>query len=173
MKVDTQKTPELKALCEHIEGMRSAMLTMRDAQGLLSSQPMTVLEMDGRGDLWMLISKSGHTARQAQQGSGGHAVSLAFSDESRSTYVSISAQASVEDDPVRKEALWSAMARPWFPKGVEDPDLCALRLQPLKAEIWDGPDSPVVRLIAMASAVAMGKPLGMGDHDKLSIRQTA
>lgn len=173
MKVEDQKTPELKTLGDRIEGMRTAMLTMQDAQGHLASQPMTVLEMDAQGDLWMLISQSGHTARQAQDGQGADTVSLAFSDESRSTYVSVSAKASIEHDRARKEALWSAMARPWFPKGVEDPDLCVLRLRPIKAEVWDGPDSAVIRLIAMASSVAMGKPVGTGDHENLTIGQVA
>jgi general stress protein 26 len=58
MKIEEQNSPELRSLAEHIEGSRSAMLTMCYAQGHLSSQPMTVIEMDGQGCLWMLISKS-------------------------------------------------------------------------------------------------------------------
>lgn len=169
MRVAAQKTAELTQLGERLEGMRSTMLTMQDAQGHLSSQPMTVLEMDSEGDLWMLISKSGQTARQAPALEGLSTVCLAFSDESSSTYVSVTANASVQNDRQRKEDLWSPMARPWFPEGVDDPDLAVLRLQPVKAEIWDGSDSSVVRFVAMASSVVMGKPVGAGDHKKLSL----
>lgn len=165
MKVEEQNSPELRSLAERIEGSRSAMLTLCDAQGHLSSQPMTVLEMDANGCLWMLVSKSGHTARMAPQGAGMDTVNLAFSDESHSTFVSVTARATLSHDPQRKEQLWSVMARPWFPKGVDDPDLAALRLEPVKAEIWDGPDSTVLRMIAMAASVVAGKPLGLGDHE--------
>ena len=54
---------------------------------------------------------------------------------------------------------------PLVTQGVDDPDLAALRLEPIKAEIWDGPDSTVLRMIAMAASVVVGKPLGLGAHE--------
>lgn len=166
MKVEEQNSPELRSLAERLGDSRSAMLTMCDAQGQLASQPMTVVEMDGEGCFWILVSNSGHTARMASADQGVDTVNLAFSDESRSTYISITARATLRHDRQRKEELWSVMARPWFPKGVDDPDLAMLRLEPIKAEIWDGTDSSVLRMVAMAASVAAGKPMGLGDHEK-------
>jgi len=171
MKVEEQNSPELRSLAERIEGSRTTMLTMCDAHGQLSSQPMTVVEMDGNGCLWMLVSNSGHTARMAPEGSGMDTVNLAFSDESNSTFTSITARASLVHDRQRKEDLWSVMARPWFPQGVDDPNLAVLRLEPIKAEIWDGPDSTVMRMIAMAASVVAGKPLGLGEHETHAIER--
>lgn len=165
MKVAEQNSPELRSLAERIEDSRTVMLTMCDEQGQLTSQPMTVIEMDGAGCLWMLVSKSGQTARMAPEGRGLDTVNLAFSDESRSTFTSITARATLSEDRQRKQDLWSVMARPWFPQGVDDPDLAVLRLEPVKAEIWDGPDSTVLRMIAMAASVVVGKPLGLGEHE--------
>jgi len=168
MKVQDQSSEELKSLAKRIEWSRVAMLTMCDAQGELSSQPMTVIEMDANGCLWLLVSKSGHTARMAPEGIGMDTVNLAFSDEVRSTFTSVTAHATLSHDRQRKEELWSVMARPWFPHGVEDPDLAVLRLEPVKAEIWDGPDSSVIRMLALAALAALvvaGKPLGLGDHE--------
>lgn len=143
MKVAEQKSPELKSLADSIQNYRTAMMTMHDAQGQLSSQPMTVIEMDVNGCLWMLISQRGHTAR-----------------------------ATVSHDQQRKEDLWSVMARPWFPQGTEDPDLAVLKLEPIKAEKWDGPNSTVIRLLAMAASVVMGKPVGLGEHERHVLSQT-
>lgn len=165
MKIAEQNSPELRSLAERIEGSRTTMMTMHDAQGQLSSQPMTVLEMDANGCLWMLVSHSGHTARMASAGAGMDTVNLSFSDESSSTFISITAHATLSLDPQRKQDLWSVMARPWFPQGVEDPDLAVLKLEPIKAEIWDGPDSSVLRMLAMAASVVAGKPVGLGDHE--------
>jgi len=169
MKVQEQNSPELRSLAKRIEGSRSAMLTMCDEEGQLSSQPMTVIEMDGNGCFWILVSKSGHTARMAPVGRGLDTVNLAFSDESRSTYASVTARATLSHDRQRKEDLWSIMARPWFSQGVEDPDLAALRLEPVKAEIWDGPDNSVLRMVAMVTSVVVGKPLGLGDHETYAL----
>lgn len=147
------------------------MMTMHDAQGQLSSQPMTVIEMDASGCLWMLISKSGHTARVSSESGGVDTVNLSFSDESRSTFTSVTAHATLSHDSQRKKDLWSIMARPWFPQGVEDPDLAVLKLAPIKAEIWDGPDSSVLRILAMAASVVVGKPVGLGEHENHVIAQ--
>jgi general stress protein 26 len=165
MKIEEQNSPELRSLAERIKGLRTTMLTMCDAQGQLSSQPMTVIEMDADGCLWMLVSNSGQTARMAPEDRGMDTVNLAFSDESSATFTSVTARATLSHDRQRKEDLWSVMARPWFPQGVDDPDLAALRLEPIKAEIWDGPDSTVLRMIAMAASVVVGKPLGLGVHE--------
>ena len=172
MKVVEQKSPELKALADSIQNYRTAMMTMHDAQGQLSSQPMTVIEMDANGCLWMLISHRGHTARMAPQGRGMDTVNLSFSDESHATFTSITARATLSNDQQRKEDLWSVMARPWFPQGTEDPDLAVLKLEPIKAEKWDGPDSTVIRLLAMAASVVMGKPVGLGEHERHVLSQT-
>lgn len=174
MKVAEQNSPSLRSLAERIEGSRTCMMTMHDAQGQLSSQPMTVIEMDVNGCLWMLISQRGHTARMApaDNGTGMDTVNLSFSDESHSTFTSVTAHATLSHDPQRKQDLWSVMARPWFPQGVEDPDLAVLKLEPIKAEIWDGPDSTVLRMLAMAASVVAGKPVGLGEHENLVLGQT-
>ena len=171
MKVAAQNSPELRSLAERIEDARTTMMTMQDAQGQLSSQPMTVLEMDANGCLWMLVSQNGHTARMAPAGTGMDTVNLSFSDESRSTFISVTAYATLSHDPQRKQALWSVMARPWFPQGVDDPDLAVLKLEPIKAEIWDGPDSSVLRMLAMAASVVVGQPVGLGEHESHVLTQ--
>lgn len=173
MKMEEQNSPELRSLAKRIEDSRTTMLTMCDAQGQLSSQPMTVVEMDGDGCLWMLVSNSGHTARMAPGDSGMDTVNLAFNNESNSTFTSITARASLSHDRQRKEDLWSVMVRPWFPEGVDDPDLAVLRLEPVKAEIWDGPDSTVLHMISMAASVVAGKPLGLGDHETHALEHKA
>lgn len=92
------------------------MMTMQDAQGQLSSQPMTVLEMDANGCLWMLVSQNGHTAKMAPAGTGMDTVNLSFSDESRSTFISITAYATLSHDPQRKQALGASWRALGFPR---------------------------------------------------------
>lgn len=167
MKIAEQTRPDSVALADHILDRRVGMLTMRDTNCQLHSQPMTPLEMDGDGAIWLMISRGGRTARHVKANLPADTVNLAFSEEGKSTYVSITARASLSDDMQRKRELWGSMARPWFPDGPEDADLTLLRLEPVHAEIWDAPDSTVVRLIALASSVIASKPVDLGDHEEL------
>ena len=167
MKIVDQILPDFINLADRLQGMRTAMLTLRDTECRLVSQPMTPLEMDANGAIWLIISRSGRTAEHVEANLPADTVNLAFSDEGNSTYVSITARARLSDDPQRKQELWSTMARPWFPEGAEDADLTLLCLEPTQAEIWDSPDSTVARLLALASSVVSGKPVGLGEHEEL------
>jgi general stress protein 26 len=167
LKFVDQVLPEYAALAERLEGMRFAMLTLRDTDCHLVSQPMTPLEMDASGAIWMMTSRSGRAALHVKANLPADTLNLAFSDEGNSTYVSITARGRLSDDMQRKRELWSAMALPWFPAGVEDTDLTLLCLEPVQAEIWDSPDSTVVRMLALASSVVTGKPPNLGEHEEL------
>jgi general stress protein 26 len=149
MKLKPQCSAALQELAARLEGQRVAMLTLCDSHDRLVSQPMTPQEMDEDGAIWIMLSR-GPTAERV--GAGGIAANLAFSDERRATYVSITGRAWRVDDAVRKRELWSAVSRPWFPGGAEDPALTLLKLQPEHVQIWDGPSSSVVRALAMAAA---------------------
>jgi general stress protein 26 len=156
MKFKPQTHGPLQQLAACLDGQRVAMLTLRDASDRLVSQPMTPQEMDERGCIWIMLS-TGATAQRI--GARGAPVNLAFSDERRGTYVSVSGQARLVDDMQRKRALWTELARPWFPGGAEDPTLLLLSIEPEHAEIWDGPTSNVVRALVLSpQPAAAGAP---------------
>jgi general stress protein 26 len=167
LKFDEQTLPECATLADRLQGMRIAMLTLRDTECRLVSQPMTPLEMDASGAIWLIINRHSRIALHVQANLPADTMNLAFSDDSNSTYVSITAGARLSDDQQRKRELWSSLVRPWFPDGAHDADLTLLCLEPMEAEIWDAPGSAVVRLLALASAAVTGKPVDLGDHEEL------
>lgn len=161
MKVQPQTTDDMKQLGELLDEQRVAMLTLADTSGTLSSRPMTPLELDSSGAIWMFTSRK--TLAHGFE-AGSRPVNLAFSDTSDSTYISIEGEAHLLDEPARKHELWTSMARPWFPGGEDDPDLVLLKVVMSRAEIWDSPDSSAVRSLAIAASIAAAKPVGLGDH---------
>ncbi|MEO8247947.1 MAG: pyridoxamine 5'-phosphate oxidase family protein [Burkholderiales bacterium] len=165
MKTQPQAAEEMKHLAELLEDQRVAMLTLAEASGQLSSRPMTPLELDAAGAIWMFTSRK---TLAHDFGVQPRAVNLAFSDAGNSTYVSIEARAHLVEDQQRKHELWSAMARPWFPGGEDDPDLVLLKLEPQRAEVWNAPDSGIVRSLAIAASIAAAKPVGLGDHEVIT-----
>ena len=161
MKIHEQRSTEMQRLADRLHGQRTAMVTLREARGQLGSRPLTPLEMDSHGALWMLVSRKSMAPLFA---TGEQPANVAFSDEDKSLFVSISGTARLIDDMARKVVLWTAMARPWF-SGADDPDLSLLCITPTEAEVWDGPDSSVVRVLAMAASVAAARPIGLGEHE--------
>ena len=163
MNIKPQKTGELTRLGELIKDMSVAMLTTyNDAEGALMSRPMSPREMCEQGAIWFLTDSSSIKVQHLQE------MNLSFSNESDSTYVSISGHGEIVDDHARIESLWTVFAKPWFPDGVDSSNLALLKFVPHSAEFWDAPNSKMVRMLAMAASIITAKPIGMGDHGNLN-----
>lgn len=162
MRIETQTKPELSHICSLIEPIRVAMLTTFDHHGALVSQPMVPLEMDAHGALWFFTDLRSEKVEHLQ------VVNLSFTDADRATYVSISGRGEIHEDRDQLERLWTPMARPWFPDGVESTHLGLLKIVPQEAEYWDVPHSRMVRLVAMAASAVVGRPVGLGEHETLT-----
>lgn len=162
MKIRPQTHPQLARLAELVEPMAVAMLTTRSPDDELTSRPMAPLEMDEAGHFWFFA------ARDSGVFDGRGPVCLAFVDPAKSVYVSVGGDAALVEDRERMRALWTAMARPWFPEGPDAPDLALLCIRPTHADTWEGPHSKVLRILAMAASVAAARPIGLGDHDRVT-----
>ena len=161
MKVRKQTRPDLAHLAELISHIDVAMLATVARTGEIENRPMTPIEMDEGGALWFF------TRRDSPVFDGVGPVNLAFVDEARSTYISVTGTAAQIDDRARVRELWTPLARPWFPDGPDAPDLALLRVLPATADIWDAPHSKMLRILALAASVAAGTPVGLGDHERI------
>lgn len=162
MNIKPQSSDELRKLGELIEDMSVAMLTTFDEEGSLKSCPMSPREMCEQGAIWFLTDPNSHKVKHLQ------VMNLGFSNESESTYVSISGHGEIIDDRTRIESLWTVFAKPWFPDGADSSNLALLKFVPHSADYWDAPNSKMVRMLAMAASVVASKPIGLGDHGNLN-----
>lgn len=163
MKIEKQDSPERQRFATLVEHARVAMLTTLDGQGQLTSKPMSPLELDANGCIWFFTDRHSTTASQLER------LNLAFCDAERGDYVSVVGRGELLEDRERAQALWSPMARPWFPEGPESPQLLLLKITPQTVEYWDSPNSKMVRLFAIAASVAAAKPIGLGEHGNLEV----
>jgi general stress protein 26 len=167
MKTEEQTSAERSQLCQLIKHLQFAMLTTTDDDNQLVSRPMAPLEMPNDGSIWFFSDLKSAKVKQLR------ALNLAFTDADRGTYVSISGHGQIVKDRAAIKRLWTPAAKPWFPDGPDSPNLCLIKIVPEMAEYWDGPDSKMVRMFAMAASIVTGKPVGMGEHDvltKLSVK---
>lgn len=161
MKIETQINAAFAGLCGLIEHIPVAMLTNIDVDGNLAARPMSPMEMDRNGALWFFID-----LRHAKVEHMG-AANLSFADADRATFVSMSGRGQIHMDRTRIAQLWTPLVRPWFPDGVESEHLALLKFVPDAAEYWDAPHSKMIRMVALAASVIVGKPIALGEHDTL------
>src|SRR4029079_12858889 len=70
-------------------------------------------------------------------------VGLTFIDRDDRVYLSLICRAAVLRDPARAEEIWKETGELWW-EGPRDPNVRVLRVEPLLAELWDGPSSSLV-----------------------------
>ncbi len=159
-------TSDHKALWKLIKDIKFGMLTHRHANGMLHSHPLTTQNKspDEDSQLYFFISRQSELAKSLQQDA---TVNVSYANPDDDSYVSVSGQAAVIDDPAKKQALWSPVAKAWFPGGVNDPDLGLLKVHITHAEYWDVTDSKMVQIMKIATAAVTGKPPRMGEHKEL------
>lgn len=162
MNIEAQGTPDLRLIAKLIEHMKVAMLTSLDTDGSLTSRPMMPLELDASGVFWFFTDIRSERLERLRQ------LNLAFSDETRSTYLSLSGHGEVDSERSRIEALWTPEAEAWFPEGPGSKTLALLRFVARNGEYWDAPASRMVRFATIAAAAVAGTPVSSGDHGTLS-----
>ena len=165
-----QDTHPRQALWELIKDIRFAMVAHHHDDGQLHACPMTTANKEGMAEdqhLYFLLDRHSDLARcvalQPQ-------VNISYADPGKDSYVSVAARAHISDDQALKAQLFSAMAKAWFPGGVDDPNLAILVARAEHAEFWDVKQSKLVQLFAMAKAAVTGEqPDAMGHHQEVKL----
>lgn len=167
MNVAPQQNPELEPVAAMIKEIGFAMMTTADEEGALHSRPMSTMDMDAEGNLWFFtaLSSSKIDEALAQQ-----RVAVTYARPDRQDYVSVSGTAQVVRDKPRMQALWTPWIKPWFPRGIEDPDLVLLKVSIDDAQYWDAPGSAVKRAFGLAKALVTHKTDALGENRTVHVR---
>jgi general stress protein 26 len=97
-------------------------------------------------------------------------VGLVFIDSSDNAYLSITARACIMHDADRLKQAWRKTDEVWWPGGPTGPDVCLLRIEPVTAELWDGPASTAVAVFEFAKARLTGKQPNLGENRKVTVK---
>jgi general stress protein 26 len=136
----------IRSLNEKIRGLRIAMLTTVEPDGSMLSRPMVAQQLEFDGDLWFLARAHSHTVWSVQR----HArVNLAYTDPRGDRFVSVSGRAQVVRDRSKAEQLWDPSYQTWL-NGVDDPELCLVKVTVESAQVWEGPSAHVERIEGFA-----------------------
>lgn len=141
-----------------IKDINIAMLTTEAEDGLLHSRPMATQTTEFDGTLWFF---TGQSASMVSEIDWNPEVNLSYAQPSDNRYVSVSGSAEAVNDRAKMAELWSDTYKAWFPQGLDDPDLCLLRVEVSFAEYWDGPSGKMVQVFGFLKALATGERLKM------------
>ncbi|MEU8297224.1 pyridoxamine 5'-phosphate oxidase family protein [Micromonospora sp. NPDC048909] len=150
-----------RRVTELIRDARVGMLTTISLDGRQVSRPMGLQDAEFDGDLWFFAYADSAKVRQIRV---NPEVNIAFSDQRRHAWVSVTGTATEAFDPTRAERLWHPLLRTWFPDGPDTPGLTLIKVHASSAEYWDSPGGTVVNLLGFARAVATGRPPQPGEN---------
>jgi len=164
----TSTSDSMFTLREKLKRVRICMFTTSDNAGGLTSHPMALQDAEDDGCLWFFTAA--HT-RLASDVPAMPNVNLSFAEPSDSLYVSVSGRAELVEDRARMAKLWNPMVAAWFPKGLDDPELRLIKVDPYSAEFWDSDSSRMVQLMKMAKAALTGTTprTEPGEHGKIAL----
>jgi general stress protein 26 len=148
-----------------LEGIDFCMLTTIDG-GKLRSRPMSTQQFEFDGELWFFTRDNTHKIDEIE---ADNRVNVAYSKPDDNTYVSVSGSGSLSKDRAKMEELWSPILKAWFPDGLEDPNICLLKVDVEEAEYWESTSSTLVQLAGFVKAIATGQEADYGDYGKINM----
>ena len=131
---------------EMIEKARVGMLTTQ-FNGGLRARPLEARTDRDAGVIWFVTDVRG--AKDDEIGAA-HDIGLVFIDRGDHAYLSITGRAFVTRDTAKTKEIWKTTDDIWLPGGPDGPNVRVLRIEPVTAELWDGPASAAVAVFEFA-----------------------
>ncbi len=165
MEKNLQNEEALKKLKKLAEEINICMF-ITDPENKQSSRPMATIKVEDNGTFWFFTHKSSGKTSEIEQ---EHDVHLVYSHPGKDSYMDLRGRGSVVTDRAKIEELWNPIIKAWFPQGVEDPDLCLLKVTPQSAYYWDSESGKMVEFLKIIAAAVTGKRLAEGAEGSLDV----
>jgi general stress protein 26 len=123
-----------------VEKTRIGMLTTQFGGGL-RARPLEARADREAGIIWFVTDVRGTKDDEIE---AAHEIGLVFIDAGDRAYLSITGRAFVTRATARTKEIWKKTDDSWFAGGLADPNVRVLRIEPIAAELWDGPSSAAV-----------------------------
>ena len=124
-----------------------------------TARPMATTKVEDDGTTWFFTSKASLKVHEIKQ---DHTVHLLYAHPGKSSYIDVWGSANLVYDRNKIKELWNPIVKAWFPDGVDDPNLCLLRVDPSSAHYWDSESGKMVQFIKILASAVTGKRLSEG-----------
>lgn len=161
---DSMEDP-IEKLKELVEDIDFCMMTTIDG-GQLRSRPMSTQTAEFDAEVWFFTRDNTHKMDEIQK---DDRVCLGYSNPRNNTYVSVSGRAEMSKNRAKMEELWNPILKAWFPDGLEDPNICLMKVTAEQAEYWEASGGKLVQLFGFVKALATGQEADYGENKKLNL----
>lgn len=155
----------IERVWEIIEKVGVCMLTTRFAGGL-RARPLEARPDRAASLIWFVTDLH---SRKDDEIEAAQDVGLVFIDAKEKAYLSLTGRADVLRDPAKATEIWKKTDDAWW-DGPHDPNVRVLRVEPLTAELWDGPASAAVAAYEFAKARVTGQKPNLGENRKVVVQ---
>lgn len=153
-------------LNELIKDIDFTMMTTIDTDGVLRSRPMSTQNSEITDALWFFTSDQTHKTDEIEK---DNRINLSYAAPADNAYVSVSGTAEIVHDKAKMEELWNPILKAWFPKGLDDPHICLMKVKAEQAEYWDSTSSTLVQIFGFVKAMATGQRAEGGENEKVNL----
>lgn len=119
----------------------------------ISARPMSTQQVDDDGNLWFLSNEASDKNQEIDQDAE---VQLFYSNEKSAAFLSVFGNAIISKDKEKAKELWNPLAKNWFEKGVDDPQLTIIKVVPVEAYYWDTKSNKMVSFFKMLAGAISG-----------------
>jgi general stress protein 26 len=147
-----------------IEKAGVGMLTTHSSRGL-RARPVEARPDRRQGLIWFVTDVHGTKDDEIEADAD---IGLIFIDKSDNAYLSLTCRAKVLCDPDKAAKIWKKTDDMWW-QGPRDPNVRVLRVEPVTAELWDGPASSLIAGYEFAKARITGEKPNLGENRKVTV----
>ena len=165
----------LDELWKLVEGIETAMLTTRRADGHMVSRPMATQKRASGAHFW--FATMDHMPKVAEI-SGEPRVNLAYYKDRTREWVSVSGDAFVSKDRAKIRELWAPDWKFWFPNeggnkdgGAEDPRIVLIGVRAASAQYMTLEKPQALVLFDLVKAKLTGKTPEFGEVKSIRLRR--
>ena len=148
-----------------LEKTSVGMLTTHGAQGL-RARPLDARPDRNAGVIQFVTDVRGLKDDEIEADAR---VGFTVIDTGDNAYLSITGRASITDDNITAAKIWKKTDDVWWPEGPRDRNVRVLTIEPITAELWDGPASKLVAAYEFAKARLTGAKPDLGENRKVTV----
>ncbi|HEX4439565.1 MAG TPA: pyridoxamine 5'-phosphate oxidase family protein [Thermoanaerobaculia bacterium] len=157
-----------------VEGIETAMLTTRRADGHLVSRPMATQKRSAGADFWFVTMKSSPKVREI---AAEPRVNLSYYRDRTREWVSVSGEAIVSHDRGKIHELWAPDWKAWFEDegggkdgGPDDPRIVLVGVKAVTAQYMTVNKPQPLVLFEVVKGMVTGKTPQIGEVKEVAMR---
>ncbi len=149
-----------------IKDVNVCMFTTVDNEGVVSTRPLTTIDVDGEGNIWFFTNEFGEKILEESYDNSAY---LIYSHPGANTYLYVKGTSNLIVDRSKIEEHWKPMLKAWFPQGIDDPKLCLIKVITEEAKYWNSTSSKMVVFYNIVKAIAKKEKYEEGEVGKLNL----